>query len=96
LNTWWSDEPAGENTGQDSIISILISILLLFAGYQYGKMGDCRPDEIDGQCGLSTVVGTVYGFLGALLVFASTVTYSIYSGRRDSAQQESSRDSDRD
>jgi hypothetical protein len=73
-------------------ISILIAFLLLVSGYQYGKAGDCRPGEIDGQCGLSTACGIIYGTLGSLLVILSAAVYSLYLNRCDSKRTELSKD----
>jgi hypothetical protein len=40
---------------------LLISIASFFPFYLEGIRGDCRPDQIDGQCGLSTFLGMLYG-----------------------------------
>jgi hypothetical protein len=37
-----------------------ISIAAFFSFYLEGVRGDCRPEQIDGQCGLSTFLG-IYG-----------------------------------
>jgi hypothetical protein len=33
-------------------VAVSVAALVLFAGYQFGRAGDCRPGEIDGQCGI--------------------------------------------
>ena len=50
------------------IISILISLLLPVIGYQFGKAGDCKPGQIDGQCGLGTFLGLFNGAVGGLVI----------------------------
>jgi hypothetical protein len=65
-------------------ISVLFSVFALIIGDQYGKANDCRPDQIDGQCGLSTDVGLIYGILAGILVLICATFYSIYRNRRDS------------
>jgi hypothetical protein len=65
-------------------ISGLLSMSSLLIGYQYGKAIDCRPDQIDGQCGLGTAVGIIYGVFGTVLIMICTISYSIYRRKRDS------------
>ena len=33
-----------------------------------GRAGDCAPHEVDGQCGMSTFVGRLYGAVGAAVL----------------------------
>jgi hypothetical protein len=47
--------------------SMLISFVLPVIGYQIGKAGDCKPGQIDGQCGLSTFVWFAYGVIQCLV-----------------------------
>ena len=62
----------------------LIAILMAFCspaiGYLSGKAGDCQPGQIDGQCGLSTFVGIVYGVLGSLVILACASAYTLFRG----------------
>ena len=60
------------------LIAILVSVCLLAIGYLTGKAGDCRPGQIDGQCGLSTFVGIVYGALGSLVVLICASAYTAF------------------
>jgi hypothetical protein len=36
----------------------------------WGRLGDCRPHDIDGQCGMSTIFGATFGIVGAVLFIA--------------------------
>jgi hypothetical protein len=71
-------------------VAVSVAALVLFAGYQFGRAGDCRPGEIDGQCGMSTFLGVLYGLLGGILALACAAFYSIHRFRRDSKSSESS------
>jgi hypothetical protein len=64
-------------------ISLLISISLPFGGYFIGRAGDCRPGQIDGQCGLSTFVWLSYGLIsGSVILIGMTVYFLIAVYRR--------------
>jgi hypothetical protein len=41
----------------------------------WGRLGDCAPGQIDGQCGMATFVGTA---LGVLLAFIILVLGHLY------------------
>ena len=48
---------------------LLVAALIFFAAmWIYGATGDCGPQEIDGQCGISTFVGKLYGFIGGCVI----------------------------
>jgi hypothetical protein len=64
-------------------VSGLLSISSLLIGYHYGKASDCRPDQIDGQCGLSTAVETIFGVIGVILVLICATFCSIYLSKRN-------------
>jgi hypothetical protein len=40
---------------------LAISIASFFPFFLEGVAADCRPNQIDGQCGLSTFLGVLYG-----------------------------------
>ncbi len=60
-------------------LSIVIGVFALSVGggvaiWQEGVASDCRPEQIDGQCGLSSAMGTLFGigfFLGVNLIMAA-------------------------
>jgi len=56
--------------------SILIACLLLAIGYRVGKAGDCRPGQIDGQCGLSTLDGLLKGAGGGIVILVCATVYT--------------------
>jgi hypothetical protein len=64
-------------------VSVLLSISSLLIGYQYGKANDCRPDQIDGQCGLSTAMGVISGVIGVAIILVCATFCSIYLNKRD-------------
>jgi hypothetical protein len=49
----------------------VVSILVALTYYVLGVKGDCKPHEIDGQCGLSTFVGLLYGVFAGAVIFVS-------------------------
>jgi hypothetical protein len=54
-------------------LSLIVSVAVAFLSYQSGKASDCKPGQVDGQCGLSTFLGLVYG-VGAGLAILLVVT----------------------
>jgi hypothetical protein len=63
-------------------VSFLISVLLPVGAYFVGKAGDCRPGEIDGQCGLATFVWILYGLASGLVILVSVTVYVLIEGYR--------------
>ena len=70
-------------------VSFLASFLLVLFGYHAGQAGDCKPNEIDGQCGLSTCAGLFFGVLAAFILLVCTSAYSIFRLYRDERKEES-------
>jgi len=65
----------------------LLSFVVGFGIFLGGKAGDCKPGEIDGQCGLSTFVGLLYGVAAGLLIFlSSTICCLVIRHRRRKAE----------
>jgi len=66
------------------LVAIIMCALSLYAGVAWGKAADCRPKDIDGQCGLITFLGFCYGaFAGCLiLLFALCRTLYLFFERR--------------
>ena len=65
--------------------SIAISVFAGFGGYYIGRSADCRPGEIDGQCGLSTFYWTLYGIAAGIVIFLCMTVYVLitaYKRRR--------------
>jgi hypothetical protein len=54
-------------------LSLIVSVAVALLSYQSGKASDCKPGQVDGQCGLSTFLGLVYG-VGAGLAILLVVT----------------------
>ena len=70
------------------LISTVISVTAVIGGYYVGRAGDCSPGQVDGQCGMSTFFGFVYGSLAGLVIFVSMTIFVIvvaYRRNRDSA-----------
>jgi hypothetical protein len=72
---------------------MLISIVLPVIGYQTGKAGDCKPGQIDGQCGLSTFVWFAYGVIGAVVIAVSCTAHLIIALLRQRKASSASRTS---
>jgi hypothetical protein len=43
--------------------------------YLGGKAGDCKPRQIDGQCGMSTFFGLIYGIAAGVVIFVGMGIY---------------------
>ena len=64
------------------LTAILIAFFSLVIGDRIGKAGDCSPGQMDGQCGLSTFVGLVYGAVGGLAILGCAVVYTVVCNYR--------------
>jgi hypothetical protein len=53
------------------LVVTAISALIAFAGHEWGVANDCAADGIkhDGQCGLASAMGDLFGFVGGGLFF---------------------------
>jgi hypothetical protein len=57
------------------LITSMLSIAIAVGGYALGKAVDCKPGQIDGQCGLGTFLGLLYGVGAGLVLFLITTVY---------------------
>jgi hypothetical protein len=65
-------------------LAVLVASVFFFAAWFSGKAGDCKPHEVDGQCGLSTFAGLLFGVIGAMvIVVVSSIAIGIAAWRRD-------------
>jgi hypothetical protein len=60
-----------------ALVAVAVSITIFILSAKSGKAGDCKPNEIDGQCGLSTFVGFIEGVIGAGVVLLGGGTYIV-------------------
>jgi hypothetical protein len=66
------------------------SVVVAFGLYASGKAADCKPGQMDGQCGLATFSGLLYGvFIGLAIFLSGTIVCSfvVLRRRRVAAQQ---------
>jgi hypothetical protein len=69
------------------LIAAAVAIVITDRFYAAGKAADCKPGQIDGQCGLSTFLGFLYGGAAGLAVLGVTtvcVVVIAYRRRRPS------------
>lgn len=64
------------------LITLAISCLMPVAGDLLGKAGDCKPDQVDGQCGMSTFIMLQYGVVIGLLIMITVTVYVILATLR--------------
>jgi hypothetical protein len=65
-------------------LALSVAVVFLIAAWFSGKAGDCKPQEVDGQCGLSTFAGLLFGVIGAVvIVLVSSIAIGIAAWRRD-------------
>ena len=57
------------------LITLLVSVAVTAVGIVWGKAVDCKPGEIDGQCGLSTFLGLLYGAGGGMAILLGMTVY---------------------
>jgi hypothetical protein len=69
------------------LIFPVVSFLLLFAGYEYGRSIDCAPGQQDGQCALGTFLGLFNGLIAGGVLFilgwAATIADWYWTKRRN-------------
>jgi len=58
---------------------MLVSLALPVVGNYIGRAGDCKPGEIDGQCGLGTFIGLLYGLCAAVVVAGGVSVYTVFA-----------------
>jgi hypothetical protein len=74
------------------LITSTVSVTTAVGRYAWGKAVDCKPGQIDGQCGLSTFIGLLYGVgTGLALFLISTVCCLIIAYRRRSVSRQKSK-----
>lgn len=57
------------------LITLLVSVAVAIGGYAWGKSVDCKPGQSDGQCGLGTFVGVLYGAGAGLAILLGVTVY---------------------
>ena len=68
------------------ILSCVLSLGIGYGIFASGKAADCKPHEVDGQCGLSTFTGLIDGLgIGStlFLVASACILFSAYKRRKD-------------
>jgi hypothetical protein len=65
------------------LASFLLSVMIVVTCYGLGRISDCSPHQIDGQCGLSTFMGIMSGAaLGLGTFVAASIVIAIKWLRR--------------
>jgi hypothetical protein len=63
--------------------TVAASMLAFIVCFLMGRASDCRPGQIDGQCGLATSMGMSAGaIVGAAILIIGTITIVIIAYRR--------------
>jgi len=60
------------------LVAIALSLVTGIAFCAWGKAGDCHPGEVDGQCGLSTFMGFMYGVAAALVILMGALLRTFF------------------
>jgi hypothetical protein len=65
------------------LIAAAVAVVIANRFYAAGKASDCKPGQIDGQCGLSTFLGAIYGGAAGLAILGTTtVCVAVIAYRR--------------
>jgi hypothetical protein len=51
------------------LVTAIVSLAVGFGIALASKAADCTPQEIDGQCGMGTFFGLIYGASAGLVIF---------------------------
>jgi hypothetical protein len=75
------------------LVTALVSVVVGIGIYLAARAGECRPEEIDGLCGMGTFVGLVFGVASGLVIFVGMGIYflSVTFKRRQAARQQAHR-----
>jgi hypothetical protein len=57
--------------------AFLVAVILPVGGYLLGRATDCSPGQIDGQCGMSTFFGSLFGTLAGAVVLVGMTLWVI-------------------
>jgi hypothetical protein len=63
--------------GRIWLVSLFVAFSVAAGGYFIGRASDCSPKEIDGQCGMSTYFGSLFGALAGAVIVAGMTLYVI-------------------
>lgn len=64
---------------------VVCSVLVALAFVASGRLADCKPGQIDGQCGLSTFLGMLYGAAAGfaiLTIGTALILWKVLARRR--------------
>ena len=65
--------------------SIAVSVFAVMGGYFIGRLADCQPGQIDGQCGLTTFLYSLSGIAAGIVIFLCMTVYvliTVFKRRR--------------
>jgi hypothetical protein len=72
-----------DNVGLQFLIVILVAGGFFLVCWLSGSASDCSGTQADGQCGLSSFLGLLYGVMGALaIIVVSSFVIAIVQWRR--------------
>ena len=49
---------------------LTVAFLTFWLLRAWGIAGDCTPQEVDGQCGMSSAMGELFGIISVCVIFA--------------------------
>jgi hypothetical protein len=60
-------------TARKRLLQVLGLLALAFLAFwllrAWGIAGDCKPQEVDGQCGMSSAMGQLFGIITGCVIF---------------------------
>ena len=60
-----------------ALVTVAASLAIFVLSVKSGEAGDCKPNQSDGQCGLSSFVGFFDGVIGAGVVLLGGGIYIV-------------------
>jgi hypothetical protein len=79
LESGWNGRPLWQRLAAVFLVSTFFAI----GGRVSGVVGDCSPHEIDGQCGMSTFVGTFCGLaMGSIGIITTLMQWNATKNRK--------------
>jgi polyferredoxin len=78
-SSWWQRSPLWQRL----LIVLLVAVLSGLGFIWWGRAGDCEPGSHDGQCGLSSFIGFVYGIFASGIILLGGFIATLVQWRKN-------------
>ena len=64
------------------LVSLFVAVSVAACGFLVSRALDCSPKEIDGQCGMGTYFGSLFGVLAGAVILVGMTLYVIVAAHK--------------